>query len=367
MTSIFNTIIFISLSGSTIFLFLFSLLFITKKFFSPKWHFKAFKINMLCFLFPIYILILKYFNYKQIIIPNNTFNLYNWKESYSSQNNHINLIIFIWILGSIIFILWNTYCFFKFKKKICTYNFSINNNDIYLLLNKCKEKLHINRTVYIKENIFISSPMIIGIFKPTILLPKNLFDIDNLEPILTHELVHLKRHDILIKLINVIILSLHWFNPIIHMLNKTLNNWCEISCDEEVTKYMSHEERRLYGLSILKVIRHSINCNNGLFISFCSNKNFIELRLSTLLNQRKFTSFSKFFSIALLNIICISTFFCVGLIDYSLTNTTLAKFDSTGINENSIDEDSYSNDFVESISTIHFNIDSSNGIILDNN
>lgn len=100
------------------------------------------------------------------------------------------------------------------------------------------ERLSANfkRSVRIKTSDRIDSPLTYGIFRPVILMPKSIFSgkSKQYEYILAHELTHIKRFDVLYKLLTVLAASLHWFNPFAWVMLVLANRDIELSCDEEV-------------------------------------------------------------------------------------------------------------------------------------
>lgn len=126
------------------------------------------------------------------------------------------------------------------------------------------ERLSANfkRRVRIKTSDRIDSPLTYGIFRPVILIPKSIFSDGSkqYEYILAHELTHIKRFDVLYKLLAVLAASLHWFNPFAWVMLVLANRDIELSCDEEVIlaadgvrgeyamTLIGMEERRSFGV-----------------------------------------------------------------------------------------------------------------------
>lgn len=115
----------------------------------------------------------------------------------------------------------------------------------------------IRRRVRIKVSDRIDSPLTYGIFRPVILLPKNIYlcGEKNAEYILAHELTHIKRFDVLYKLLMVLAVSLHWFNPLAWVMLVLASRDIELSCDEEVVlrKNGSGREREEYALTLIEM------------------------------------------------------------------------------------------------------------------
>lgn len=113
------------------------------------------------------------------------------------------------------------------------------------------------RHVRVKVSDRIDSPLTYGIFRPVILLPKSIYICDEktAEYILSHELTHIKRLDALYKLLAVIAVSLHWFNPLAWVMLVFSSRDIELSCDEEVVleKNGSGREREEYALTIIEM------------------------------------------------------------------------------------------------------------------
>lgn len=106
----------------------------------------------------------------------------------------------------------------------------------------------------VKENTFIcdyiSTPFILGIIKPKILLPSTLSEEES-RYVLAHEKAHLKRLDHLWKPIGFILLSIHWFNPIMWISYILFCRDIELACDECVIKNMNSNDKKSYSTALL--------------------------------------------------------------------------------------------------------------------
>lgn len=115
----------------------------------------------------------------------------------------------------------------------------------------------IKRHVRVKVSDRIDSPLTYGIFRPVVLLPKSIYKCDEktVEYILAHEFTHIKRFDALYKLLAVIAVSLHWFNPLAWVMFVLSSRDMELSCDEEVVlgKDGSGRKREEYALTIIEM------------------------------------------------------------------------------------------------------------------
>lgn len=96
----------------------------------------------------------------------------------------------------------------------------------------------------------ISSPFILGLFRPKIYLPSNMNQQD-MEYVLAHENAHLKRRDHLWKPLGFLLLAVYWFNPLMWLAYILLCRDIELACDEKVLKQMGSEAKKPYSEALL--------------------------------------------------------------------------------------------------------------------
>lgn len=113
----------------------------------------------------------------------------------------------------------------------------------------------IRRTVGLYQNPLAASPMLVGFWRPAVLLPtQDLTDADFTYTVL-HELTHLKRRDPLYKWLVQLVVCLHWFNPAVYLMRRELSRTCELACDAAVLRGLPREARRAYGDMLLRAVR----------------------------------------------------------------------------------------------------------------
>ena len=115
------------------------------------------------------------------------------------------------------------------------------------LLDKCRNTLNIKRNVrlYYAD----TTPMLMGLFKPSIYVPYGLSEAE-LEATLLHELNHMKHLDVLWSAIATIVLCLNWFNPIIWISFFMFKRDLEVYCDDRTIKHT--ENKQSYAMLLLK-------------------------------------------------------------------------------------------------------------------
>ena len=111
----------------------------------------------------------------------------------------------------------------------------------------------------LKENVWqcerVESPFVLGIFVPRIYLPYTISDSD-MENVLAHERAHIRRKDHWWKPLGFLLLSVHWFNPVLWIAYILLCRDIEAACDEKVIKNMEKEELRAYSAALLRCSVH---------------------------------------------------------------------------------------------------------------
>ncbi|MGI6307494.1 MAG: M56 family metallopeptidase [Dethiobacteria bacterium] len=181
-------------------------------------------------------------------------------------------VLLIWLAGAMVFAGWHFYCYRRFSKQLRENSIPVPEDTVAVLLSSCKAALGINEDVRLMLNHKITSPMLVGLCRPMILLPAFSISGMDLKLVLTHELMHLKRKDLWVNMLALLAGTLHWFNPLAHILRKDVSIWGDLSCDEALAAGMSHEERRLYGEAILNTLDNHSRMNTAFCSSLCESR-----------------------------------------------------------------------------------------------
>ncbi|WP_455797683.1 BlaR1 family beta-lactam sensor/signal transducer [Clostridium butyricum] len=237
--------------------------------------------------------------------------------SISVNDSNIYVIIIFWllicgiILGSIIV---NN---FRFKNRI------INRGDepdyrLKVIIETCKKDLKMTNknvnTIVVKN---ICCAFVVGPLKPYIIISKDLCKIFNdqeIKYILLHEMVHLKRKDIIVNFITIIFCCIYWFNPLIWIARATLINDMELSCDEKVLSVLNDEKVQGYGRTIIKVLEViSLKRHNAIVLSINGTKKNVKNRIKNIAMFSKESMRYKFFGFLLfiVTLLITTTFFSI--------------------------------------------------------
>ena len=164
-----------------------------------------------------------------------------------------------------LFFIWSALALVLFVRKVTVYqgfiqyikagNKEVSDIKILNLLSDCEEKLNIKTRVELSCNPLIASPMLIGFFRPRIILPVGEWEDKELSYIFVHELIHYKQRDMFYKWLIQIVVCVHWFNPFVYLLEKEVNKSCELSCDEKVISVLDDTARREYGDTLISFLK----------------------------------------------------------------------------------------------------------------
>ncbi|HBC93001.1 MAG TPA: peptidase M56 [Pelotomaculum sp.] len=313
MGNLLSSLLAMSVAGSVVVGLMLLLRPVTTKIFSSRWQYQIGKMAIVFFLIPVPLfagklslfqpLIQKYYSEPHTIqeaLQSNGF--VNSMDILMGKHLFAEVmegIVFIWLVGATVFALWHFYCYRRFTKELWADSIPVpENTEAAALLSSCKMALGIHNEIKLMQNYKIISPMLVGLRCPIILLPaSNMQDID-LKLVFIHELTHLQRKDLWVKMLALAAVTLHWFNPFAYVLRKDVSVWGELSCDEALASDMSHEERKLYGETIL----NTLDIPSGIKTAFCSSLSgsgkHIERRLTMLLNVKKMKKHIAIFAVA---------------------------------------------------------------------
>lgn len=157
----------------------------------------------------------------------------------------LNLLVSVWIVGSMIYILWVMIKYYKALKALKA-NVIDGTPEMQAKLDLISQKCGIRRKVKLKITDCVISPVTYGFFNHVILIPNREFDDRDFGYIAMHECCHIKNKDIWIKLLTEIYCGIFWWNPFAHLLKKDLTYCLELRCDKRVTSKLSENRCTVY-------------------------------------------------------------------------------------------------------------------------
>ena len=144
-------------------------------------------------------------------------------------------------------------------------------------------KLH---HVLVMTNDHIASPLVKGIWNPCIYLPAGM-DFANttvLGHVILHEAMHIRRKDNLYKLVLLVALCLHWYNPLVWLMAKMLCADLETACDAAVLRQSGEGQKQEYAYSLLTM---AVAGRPSPLLYSAFSKTEVERRITGVLQYRK--------------------------------------------------------------------------------
>ncbi len=161
----------------------------------------------------------------------------------------------IYFIGLAAFILYTICVYVCFLRRLEQASEIVQNESTKACFAAVCQTMRIQRCIRLRENRLTVSPMLVGLFRPQIILPKQKFSTEELCMIFRHELTHYKRNDLFYKTAALAVRAVHWFNPLSALMLQNISEACEYSCDEAVVKGLDIKEKRKYGEMLLFQIR----------------------------------------------------------------------------------------------------------------
>jgi len=219
-------------------------------------------------------------------------------EAMVQRTESISILSVIWLAGLLL-----CFGFFAVSYIKCYREFRFSlpvENDI---LEAWKEKHPLKRSLSIRQTETIAAPLSYGVIRPVILMPKNTEwkNIYQLRYVLEHEYVHIRRLDMLTKLIMIAAVCIHWFNPLVWVMYILFNRDLELSCDETVVRRFGMDIKSVYATTLISMEEKK----SGL-TPLCNSfsKNAIEERIRAIMKIKKTSKFAVIISAVL--VICVT-------------------------------------------------------------
>ena len=142
----------------------------------------------------------------------------------------IPVLTVIWLLGVAALFLYSAVSYRRLRRRVC-------------------EAVILRDNIYQSENV--CSPFVLGIIRPKIYLPYHM-DKREMDHVIAHEQTHIRRRDHWWKPFGFLLLTVHWFNPLLWLGYILLCRDIELACDERVVRDMTREDRAAYSQALLQ-------------------------------------------------------------------------------------------------------------------
>ena len=227
------------------------------------------------------------------------------KEVDVSLFNPVSVVYFIWCAVAL-FLFCITLDAYRKLRRLKKSSPDVTEHEALEMLSRLKDKLKVRREVALKVSSEVYTPVSLGIFFPTIILPAGVIEkspfgnidpapplekgaggIYELEMILTHELAHIKRCDYLINFLQNMLKSIFFFHPLFHFVSRNLTSEREHICDDWVVDMT--RQRGRYAECIIGLLEKALYqpVNVPVAIAMAERKRDIPRRIEMIMDKKR--------------------------------------------------------------------------------
>lgn len=193
--------------------------------------------------------------------------------------------------------------YLSFKKRL-NRNIEETNPEVIEQFMKIKKQLGVRRPIKIYRNPVECTAMIAGGIRPVIILPDLVYSKKEYEVIFSHELTHYKSKDLYTKMITVLIMVIHCFNPFTKKLLKQTEQWSEINCDIKACEnlYVTYSVKEYYQCILEIAARSGMKQKKeqeDFLSALCKEKPMLERRMLAMDKHISAKKYPKWISVCL--------------------------------------------------------------------
>jgi beta-lactamase regulating signal transducer with metallopeptidase domain len=206
-----------------------------------------------------------------------------WEQVLTHVAAHMNLILAVWFAGALLFSLrvaggvWYVTSLRRASTPV--------GHAWQQRLDALVQQLDIHRVVTLASSVRLQAPVVLGYIKPVILVPAGMLaglSMEQVETILLHELAHIRRHDYLANLAQMLVEALYFFNPCIWALSAQVRIEREHCCDDAVVHYGGNA--RAYATALVQLEEVRLR-QTGVALSLAENKHQLLTRIKRIMEK----------------------------------------------------------------------------------
>lgn len=195
----------------------------------------------------------------------------------------LDVLAYVWFAGSLCMLAFYLYAYVRCRVRLKNAGIPMEDRVVLEQYGRLLEEMGVRRHLRMVEDIGAASPMVMGFARPVLVLPPGRYSAEELRFILKHELIHLKRHDVYLKLLLVVANTMHWFNPVIWLMRKEAVVDMELSCDEKVIQGAGFTERKAYTETLISTLHQKAGKRAVLSTQFYGGKQVMKKRFKNIL------------------------------------------------------------------------------------
>lgn len=158
----------------------------------------------------------------------------------------------VWLLGMCGVLVWSGVSHMRLRRYLRRWASVETREEVCCRYAAQAQRLNLKRVPRLLACPGLEVPMLTGLVAPALMLPQDASLEDGLDYALLHELIHYRRRDIWLKMLVMLTVSMHWFNPVMWLMVRQVDRDIELACDETALTVLPEEERLAYGETILQ-------------------------------------------------------------------------------------------------------------------
>lgn len=184
------------------------------------------------------------------------------------------LAVSVWFLGFAVFSFLYVFKAHKLKKTVIRCQTGISPKWMEKVLKECEYELGIDQNIRLIVQGALPVPAVMGVINPILIVPEKLAkkkDIEKLRHVFMHEMMHVKRKDLMVIWVLNLLTAVYWFNPLVWLCFKQIHRDMEAACDAMVVEKLGVDNRQRYIHTILQFcgrnehqqVQVGMNLNDG--------------------------------------------------------------------------------------------------------
>lgn len=160
----------------------------------------------------------------------------------------------LWLAGTAGVLGWNLLAHGRFLRWLRRWAVPADDPTVIRTFHQLSDRLGLARRPRLLVCPGLRAPMVAGLIRPVLLLPREAPEGEALTCALLHELTHLRRRDIWRKALALWVTALYWFDPLVWLMGRAMERDGELACDEAALKRLPPEARAAYGRAVWEAV-----------------------------------------------------------------------------------------------------------------
>ena len=160
----------------------------------------------------------------------------------------------LWLAGAAGVLGWNLLAHGRFLRWLRRWAVPADDPAVIRTFHQLSDRLGLARRPRLLVCPGLRAPMVAGLIRPVLLLPREAPEGEALTCALLHELTHLRRRDIWRKALALWVTALYWFDPLVWLMGRAMERDGELACDEAALNRLPPEARAAYGRAVWEAV-----------------------------------------------------------------------------------------------------------------